>query len=131
MSAPQPGTPTPEQLGQMCAEAVNPLIFEPMIRSASERIYDALLDDVQNYLKSNVEYNIASEVDCIRRELAELRLRSTKAQALADASTFLLARLDELDWSLSKDDFAREHAGHVDPAISRFRAALAAWDAKP
>ena len=39
---------------------------------------------------------------------------------------FLCDRLDNLDFSMGMDDFAREHAGHVDPSHSRLKAALAA-----
>lgn len=38
---------------------------------------------------------------------------------------FLLARIDELDWSVSYEEFGNSWSGHVDPALSRFRAALA------
>lgn len=45
---------------------------------------------------------------------------------LVDAGTFLLARLDELEWLDGQlEDTARDYMGHVDPAVDRFRATLA------
>jgi hypothetical protein len=51
-------------------------------------------------------------------------VKGDDVERLLACGRFLLDRLDELDFSMSMDDFAREHAGHVDPAIARFRAAL-------
>ena len=43
---------------------------------------------------------------------------------------FLCDRLDNLDFSMDMEDFAREHAGHVDPAHSRLKDSLAALSRK-
>lgn len=40
------------------------------------------------------------------------------------AGVFLLQRLDELDWS-DPDGLEREWNGHIEPAIARFRMAIA------
>jgi hypothetical protein len=46
---------------------------------------------------------------------------------MKEAGQFLLARLDELEWLDGQlEDTARDYMGHVDPAIARFRQALAA-----
>jgi hypothetical protein len=47
-------------------------------------------------------------------------------QDIRDAAQFLCDRLDEMDFSLSMEDFAREHSGHVEPAHERLKAMLAA-----
>ena len=51
-------------------------------------------------------------------------------EALRDEGQFLLDRIDQLDWSLEPDDFAREWNGHVEPPLARFRAALASIEVK-
>lgn len=38
---------------------------------------------------------------------------------LVEAAAFLLDRISELDWSLDRDDFAREWHGHVEPPLVR------------
>lgn len=50
---------------------------------------------------------------------------SGELDLLMRSGRFLLDRLNELDLSLSSDDFARDWMGHIEPAIGRFNAALA------
>lgn len=58
---------------------------------------------------------------CKALEVDNASLTDELAKMIGQAK-FLLARLDELDWSLpSFQEFANEFSGHVDPAISRLR----------
>lgn len=102
MSAATPGTPLPaDELGRKCAEAINPHRFEPMVRRASEDIYERLMHDVQSYLKDNIEFNISAEIDCARIEIARLRKENADLLALvkkmAGISRSILAEADDLD----------------------------------
>jgi hypothetical protein len=47
------------------------------------------------------------------------------APCVIETGAFLLDRIDDLDWSLRPEEFEREWHGHVEPALSRFRAAIA------
>lgn len=51
-------------------------------------------------------------------------------ERVIDQAQFLCDRLDNLDFSMDMEDFAREHAGHVDPAHSRLKDSLAALSRK-
>ncbi len=58
-----------------------------------------------------------------RAERAEAECKELREMVVA--GTFLLARLDELEWLDGQlEDTARDYMGHVDPAIARFRNAL-------
>jgi hypothetical protein len=46
------------------------------------------------------------------------------APELLEESTFLLARIDELDWSMGKEEFARQWNGHVEPSLYRLGVAI-------
>lgn len=45
-------------------------------------------------------------------------------EALAQEAAFLCARLDELEWGLSMEEFANLHSAHVDPSHSRLKGIL-------
>lgn len=65
------------------------------------------------------EQDVLQAADLIETQAREIeRLRQT--------GTFLLARLDDLEWLDDQlEETARQYFGHVDPAIYHFRAALA------
>lgn len=66
--------------------------------------------------------------DGVHREDAEAAVPTTfpttSSQDVLMAGVFLLQRLDELGWSEPKD-LEREWHGHIEPAIARFRMAIA------
>lgn len=57
---------------------------EPTCRKLAETIYEELLYSVQDYLRSNAEWNIGSELDrCRKTELENLHLRERNIALLA------------------------------------------------
>lgn len=79
--------------------------------------HDKLIADAARAIKDNIDCN---ETDAVWIATAAL----APALAIMGDCAFLIDRIDELDWSLDPDDFAREWSGHVDPALCRARAAL-------
>lgn len=49
---------------------------------------------------------------------------ATKQPNIAEMARFIIARVDELDWSGGFEDFQRDWHGHVDPPLCRLRLAL-------
>lgn len=54
----------------------------------------------------------ATEITTLRQQLADVREWQNEAR-------FLLARIEEMDWSQDPDEFARQWHGHVEPPLSR------------
>ena len=48
------------------------------------------------------------------------------AKVVEEEASFLLERIEELDWSLEWEGFQREWYGHVEPSLGRLRQALVA-----
>jgi hypothetical protein len=69
---------------------------------------------------ANTIFLIGAAAKALRQPVAD----EAMVERVASSGQFLLDRLDELDWSQSFDDFSRDYSGHVDPAISHFRAAI-------
>lgn len=55
---------------------------------------------------------------------ANARLIAAAPEMFGDGA-FLLDRLDDFEREIDRDDMSRQWAGHVSPAIERFRAAIA------
>ena len=51
----------------------------------------------------------------------------TRPREVDAAARFLMDRIDEMDFSLSMEDFTRDWYGHVEPAFERFKHAIDAW----
>jgi hypothetical protein len=74
--------PSAVEVGKACVAMLDPKDFEPIIRRASEDLYERVLYSVQDYLRENTEYNIAAEIERARsREIALL----TELRAIDDA----------------------------------------------
>ncbi len=69
-----------------------------------------------------------ADLRALTRTLADERKRVGE---VAHEATFLIARINELDWCGDLDSFAREWSGHVDPPLSRLTKALASLSQRP
>ena len=76
--------------------------------------------------------HVTPAVERFRAALAAMRegVDRGMVERVIDQAQFLCDRLDNLDFSMDMEDFAREHAGHVDPAHSRLKDSLAALSRK-
>jgi hypothetical protein len=57
--------------------------------------------------------------------------RVERLHEIAREAEFLCARIDELDWCDSLEATANQHAGHVDPSVSRLKGLLSSLAAIP
>ena len=73
-------TITVEQDIARAANSLDPDSFQPLIRKAAEDFYCKVLEDCQDYLKDNAEFNIGSTIDTLRRENASLREATRQAE---------------------------------------------------
>lgn len=65
----------------------------PYVRSVADEIYEQLLNGVQDYLRSNAEWNIGAEIDrCRAIEADNRRLREAAKQVLDRMSSTYKAR---------------------------------------
>jgi hypothetical protein len=78
-------------------------------------------DDDRSILLHNVRIILARH-----REQAERDTIAGSAGEVLREAQFLCDRLDELDWSMTYEEYGRSYNGHVDPSHSRLKGALAA-----
>lgn len=86
----------------------------PRIRRVTEDIYEHLLNDVQNYLRDNAEWNIGAEIDrCRVIEVHNLELRTVKAELLDALDVFsdALGNIADTDRQRWPDNETIEHSG--------------------
>ena len=76
--------------------------------------------------KTPLFYSSTQAIAAWNTRATSLAAQDGLAEALEHEGQFLLDRIDQLDWSLEPDDFAREWNGHVEPPLARFRDALSA-----
>ena len=84
---------------------------------ASEARLNAALDKAE-------EIVLSGKSDHKPLLIAFAKHRHDSTAALVDMAQFLIDRIDEIDWSLAPEDFARQWDGHVDPPLCRLRNAL-------
>jgi len=85
-------------------------LVAPHVKSAADRIYEDVMLTVQDYLRDNVEYNIAQQIATAEREATyaygRLREMTDHRDAIRDAAWALLRRFpaDQHDDSPLKDE---------------------------
>lgn len=87
---------------------------EPHLRKLSESVYENLLTDVQEYLKSNANWNLANEIERCRRIEAENRELIAQRDGLVRALQGLTNFVGSLRWGQAFP--GRPHA-EIDAAL--------------
>ena len=92
--------PAWEEAAQQICEAVE-TATDKTVRKVCDDIYESVMETVQNYLKENVAFNLASTLAAYEREAVSLRKENARcadiAERMAEALEALVADVEDYE----------------------------------